>query len=125
MDIISLVMTGAGGVGVGTVLGAMVLRPRVGPWRASGPACPCASRPAATEGAMAVAIAPHHAALTHQLAYQISPIPTVTPDSLESAYVNTARGLVPVLVNPAALAPAVPAADRTLPAPGEIAGGSQ
>ncbi|MGW3369740.1 hypothetical protein ACWDOR_43210 [Streptosporangium canum] len=120
MDILSLTMTAAGGLGVGVVLGAMCLRPRVGPWHG----CTCREHPATTTAAISPAWA--HATLAAHLARQISTHPTVTPDSLESAYVNTGRGLVPVLVDPATLVHTVSAAGRTpLPALGETAEGSQ
>jgi hypothetical protein len=122
MDILSLAMTGAGGLGVGVVLGAVVMRPQVGPWYGSRPACPCA-HPAAT--ATAVHALPTVMPLQPQVARQIPAHFDTTPDSLVTAYVTTGNGVVPVKIAAAALMPAAPGAGLVAASPGEITGGAQ
>ncbi|MBG0819116.1 hypothetical protein [Planomonospora sp. ID82291] len=128
MDILTLTATGAGGLGVGVILGALVLRPRVGPWYGSRPACPCHSVATVTTAAAAMPAVPAIAALPHQMARQITTHSDIAPDSLVTAYVTTGSGVVPVMVAAAALMPAAPGAGLVpaLPsAPGQTAGSAQ
>ncbi|WP_182884015.1 hypothetical protein [Microbispora sp. H10949] len=116
MDILTLTMTGAGGLGIGLVLGGLVMRPRVGPWYGSAPGgCSCHARPAAAVPSTSATVELQTVARPTLLGPAAA--------ALGVAYVTTREGLVPVLLPSAALASADPAAPA-LPA-ADLAGGAR